>query len=74
MDYTERELKELTIDRLFVVQKLQLKELRHYIENPLYDRNDIYFKLEEIDVINLVISKKMKNEKRKNSYNKIIIR
>ncbi len=66
MDITMQELRHLTTDRLFVLQKTLLKQLRYYLNNSLYDKNDIFFTLEQIDVINLAIIKKMKNEKKQN--------
>ncbi len=59
-----KELKFLTIDRLFCYQKILLKQLRYYLENPLYDKNDIFNTLEIIDTVNLVIINKMKKTKK----------
>ena len=58
------ELSHLNIKRLFTLQKLEIDNLKHYLENTyIYDKNDINKKIEEIDIINLVITKKLHEEK-----------
>lgn len=58
------ELSKLNIKRLFTLQKLEIDNLRHYLENTyIYDKNDISKKIEEISIINLVITKKLHEEK-----------
>lgn len=58
------ELSKLGIKRLFTLQKLEIDNLRHYLENTyIYDKNDISKKIEEISIINLVITKKLHEEK-----------
>lgn len=58
------ELSKLNIKRLFTLQKLEIDNLRHYLENTyIYDKNDISKKIEEISIINLIITKKLHEEK-----------
>ena len=58
------ELSKLNVKRLFTLQKLEIDNLRHYLENTyIYDKNDISRKIEEISIINLVITKKLHEEK-----------
>lgn len=66
MNYIEEEnLKGLTINRLFCLQRIQLDTINHYLLNDnMYDKNDVFNILQEIIAINLVIKKKLKNEKR----------
>ncbi len=52
------ELKLMSNDRLFCYQKLLLKQLRHYLENPMTDKNDIFRTLDVIQTVNLVIIKR----------------
>lgn len=56
-----KELNLMSNDRLFCYQKLLLKQLRHYLENPMCDKNDVFRTLEVIDTINLVITKRNKS-------------
>lgn len=59
-----KELNKLTIKRLFLLQKLELDRLSHYIVNDyLYDKNDLFLTIQEIISINLVITKKIHEEK-----------
>ncbi len=61
----DKEARENTIDRLFNNQRINLEMLSHYIvREDIYDKNDRYNLIQEIISINLVISKKLKNEKR----------
>ena len=61
----EKEARENSIDRLFNNQRINLEMLSHYIvREDIYDKNDRYNLIQEIISINLVISKKLKNEKR----------
>ena len=63
---TKKELLVMSIDRLFVLQKMLLKDIRFWLEgNDLYDKNDIYQILIEIDTINLVITNKIQKDKKK---------
>ena len=58
------ELSKLNIKRLFTLQKIEIDNLRYYLENTyIYDKNDISKKIEEISIINLVITKKLHEEK-----------
>ena len=61
----DKEARENTIDRLFNNQRINLEMLSHYIvREDIYDKNDRYNLIQEIISINLVISKKLNNEKR----------
>lgn len=61
----DKEARENSIDRLFNNQRINLEMLSHYIvREDIYDKNDRYNLIKEIISINLVISKKLKNEKR----------
>ena len=61
----DKEARENSIDRLFNHQRINLEMLSHYIvREDIYDKNDRYNLIQEIISINLVISKKLKNEKR----------
>lgn len=61
----DKEARENSIDRLFNNQRINLEMLSHYIvREDIYDKNDRYNLIQEIISINLVISKKLKNEKR----------
>lgn len=62
---TISELKCYNLDRLLNIQKLLFREIRHYLNNPIYERNDIFFRLEELDVINNVINEKYAKRKNK---------
>lgn len=64
MDYTTYELNNMKIERLFIYQKKLLQNLRFLLNDVMSDKNEIFFKLQEIEMINLAITKKMKNEKR----------
>lgn len=58
------ELSRLNIKRLFTLQKLEIDNLRHFINNlNIYDKNDINNKIEEISIINLVITNKLYEKK-----------
>ncbi len=60
------EYTDLSIERLLNNEKLELETLKHYIMNPnIYDKNDQYFKLEEILSINSLIKKRISNVKYK---------
>ena len=60
---SKEELKLMSNDRLFCYQKLLLKQLRHYLENPMCDKNDIFRTLEVIETVNLVITKRQKDRR-----------
>ncbi len=61
----DKEARENSINRLFNNQRINLEMLSHYIvREDIYDKNDRYNLIQEIISINLVISKKLKNEKR----------
>lgn len=64
MDYTTFELNNMNIERLFTYQKKLLQHLRSLLNDCLSDKNEIFFKLQEIEALNLVIIEKLKNEKR----------
>lgn len=54
------EYEDLSIVRLFNNERLQIGTLKHYIMNPqIYDKNDLYFKIEEIQMINDLIKKRL---------------
>lgn len=55
---SKEELKQLNIARLFTLQKLELKELEYYIYEK-EDKNLGFAALQNIQVINLVIHKKL---------------
>lgn len=55
---SKEELKQLNIARLFTLQKLELKELEYYIYEK-EDKNLGFKVLQNIQVINLVIQKKL---------------
>lgn len=60
----KKELNNLTIKRLFLLQKLELERLSHYITNDcIYDKNDLFLTIQEIIAMNLVITKKLHEEK-----------
>lgn len=60
---SKEELKQMSINRLFVLQKLQLSDLCYKLENQgIYDKNDLFNTIQIIDIVNLVITKKI-NEK-----------
>ena len=62
---TCKELQTLSIDRLFVFQKMKIRELiLYYNDNTLFDKNDIYRILCEIDSINDIITKKIRKNKK----------
>lgn len=60
---SKEELKKLSIKRLFVLQKLELENLSYYFTNTIYDKNDVFKKIEELKIINLIITKKIANDK-----------
>lgn len=64
MDYTQYEINNMNIERLFIYQKKLLQHLRFLLNDTLSDKNEVFFKLQEVEALNLVIIKKMKNEKR----------
>lgn len=54
------ELGQLSIKRLFLLQRLELDRLSHFITNyGIYDKNDLFKTIQEIITINLVITKKL---------------
>lgn len=57
------QLGQLSIKRLFLLQRLELDRLSHFITNyGIYDKNDIFKIVQEIIAANMVILKKI-NEK-----------
>lgn len=59
------ELKKMTVQRLFVLQKRCIKLLDHYIfHKELYDDNDIMNTLNDIYTINTIISLKISENKK----------
>jgi len=64
MDYTSYELNNMNIERLFAYQKKLLQHLRFLLNDCLSDKNEIFFKLQEVETLNLVIIKKIKDEKK----------
>ena len=54
------ELGQLSIKRLFLLQRLELDRLSHFITHyGIYDKNDLFKTIQEIITINLVITKKL---------------
>lgn len=64
-----KDLQSLTVDRLFCLQKLELKMLEHYIVNILkynnkeYSINDIFNSMENLLTLNNVINIKVRKYK-----------
>lgn len=56
---SSEELKKLSLGRLFVLQKRNLKLLEHYIVNVLYDKNDYLETIKDLYVINVIITNKL---------------
>ena len=54
------ELKKMSINLLFVLQKRCVQLLEHYIVNDLYDKNDYINVITDIYKINVMIDKKLK--------------
>ena len=54
-----QELFRLTVNRLFVLQKLELEDLANFMHNTMVDKNEIFKKIQEIQIVNLVITKKI---------------
>lgn len=64
------ELKCYSLERLMNIQKLLLKEIRFYFNNYNYNKNDIFLRLEELEiVVNVINEKILRHEKRKNKHN-----
>ena len=62
---SKSELKRLSIDRLFVLQKNIIKNIEHYIvRTDLYDKNDVFNCIEELLIINSIIKLKIENNKK----------
>lgn len=58
------ELGQLSIKRLFLLQRLELDRLSHFISNyGIYDKNDIFKIVQEIIAANMVILKKINEAK-----------
>lgn len=62
---TYKELKCLSIYRLFVLQKKELQLLEHYYMNDsLYSKSDVLNSIKELFIINSMITRKLlKNKK-----------
>lgn len=59
------ELIGLSIDRLFNLQKLEIKNIEHYvIRDDLYTRNDVLKSIENLVVINSHIRCKLKKHEK----------
>lgn len=56
---SEKELKKLSINRLFTLQKRCLQLLEHYIVNNLYDKEDYISVINDIYKINVIINLKL---------------
>ena len=54
------ELKKMSINRLFVLQKRCIQLLEHYIVNDLYNKEDYINIITDIYKINVMIDKKLK--------------
>lgn len=59
---SKEELKQLNLSRLFVNQKLQLKDMEYYMFEK-YDKNMAFNCLQNVILINNVISKKLNIKK-----------
>lgn len=58
------QLGQLSIKRLFLLQRLELDRLSHFITNyGIYDKNDLFKLMQEIIAMNLVITKKINEAK-----------
>lgn len=61
---SNNQLGQLSIKRLFLLQRLELDRLSHFITNyGIYDKNDLFKILQEIIAVNMVILKKINEEK-----------
>lgn len=62
---TYKELKCLSIDRLFVLQKKELQLLEHYyLNDDIYSKSDVLNSIKELFIINSMITRKLlKNKK-----------
>lgn len=60
----EKELRKLDLKRLFKLQKVQLDNINYLLNNSMFDKNDVFNTLQEITVINMVISNKLSNVKK----------
>lgn len=59
---SKEELKQLNLSRLFINQKLQLKDMEYYMFER-YDKNMAFNCLQNVILINNVISKKLNIKK-----------
>ena len=59
---SKEELKQLNLSRLFINQKLQLKDMEYYMFER-YDKNLVFNCLQNVILINNVISKKLNMKK-----------
>jgi hypothetical protein len=59
---SKEELKQLNLSRLFINQKLQLKDMEYYMFEK-YDKNMAFNCLQNVILINNVISKKLNIKK-----------
>lgn len=59
---SKEELKQLNLSRLFINQKLQLKNMEYYMFEK-YDKNMAFNCLQNVILINNVISKKLNMKK-----------
>lgn len=59
---SKEELKQLNLSRLFINQKLQLKDMEYYMFEK-YDKNMAFNCLQNVILINNVISKKLNMKK-----------
>jgi hypothetical protein len=59
---SKEELKQLNLSRLFINQKLQLKDMEYYMFER-YDKNMAFNCLQNVILINNVISKKLNMKK-----------
>ena len=59
---SKEELKQLNLSRLFINQKLQLKDMEYYMSER-YDKNMAFNCLQNVILINNVISKKLNMKK-----------
>lgn len=62
---TEKELCHMSIDRLFVLQKILIKDIEHYLLRiDLYTKHDVFDVIQELLIINSVIKSKIEKNKK----------
>ena len=62
---TEKELNCMSVDRLFVLQKRLIKDIKHYLLRiDLYTKQDVFDVIQELLIINSVIKIKIDKNKK----------